>query len=126
MNARHENPTTADLVVRCEQNAVRARSKFVAYDGGSEPGNRTNCRGLSRDTSESLETPVAHVDNDRFAGSDIAELDLFDATQYGNGRTCQACGDSISGQRNDARFCCDHCRVSSWRSAKKGPHAHEA
>lgn len=95
-----------DLVERCRQIAAKARQNpkpsnpFTVIEGDNLPPDP----------------------DDRFAGSDADAL--FDIGEYGEGRTCGACGDSLDGQRADARFCCDACRVSGWRTQQKGPHAH--
>ena len=104
-----DEPTTDELIDRCRQMAAKARkdpkpersNPFTVIEGDNLPPDP----------------------DDRFAGSDADAL--FDVGEYGDGRTCGACGDSLEGQRADARFCCDACRVSGWRSNQKGPHAHE-
>ena len=95
---------TAELLERCRQLADRAkqrRTQFEVIEGDSDP---TSGDG-------------------KYAGADA--FVLFDISDYGKGRTCGACGDSLEAQRSDARFCCDECRVSGWRSSRKGPNAHE-
>lgn len=97
-------PTTTELVDRCQQLAEHAKEHkptLELIEGDNDPT----------------------AGDGRFAGADADAL--FDITEYGDGRTCGACGDSIDGQRSDARFCCDTCRVSNWRTQQKGPHAHE-
>lgn len=98
-----------DLVDRCRQMAAKARldpkpersNPFTVIEGDN----------------------LAPAPDDRFAGSDADAL--FDIGEYGEGRKCAACGDPLEGQRADARFCCDACRVADWRIQQKGPHAHE-
>ena len=97
-----EPTPTAELVERCRKLADHAaqRPKFDLIKGDNAPS----------------------ATDGRFAGADADAL--FDISDFGHGRMCAACGDSIEDQRSDARFCCDACRVSGWRSTKKGPHAH--
>lgn len=96
-------PTTAELVDRCRKLAERA-----------------NQHNPKLDLIEGDNNPTAG--DDRFAGADAAAM--FDISEYGEDRTCGACGDSLEGQRVDARYCCDACRVFDWRINQKGPHAH--
>jgi predicted RNA-binding Zn-ribbon protein involved in translation (DUF1610 family) len=35
-----------------------------------------------------------------------------------NLRTCLRCGQELVGQRADARYCCDSCRVMAYRARK--------
>ena len=103
-NTHVHTTTTTELVDRCQQLAEHAKQrkpKLDLIEGDNDPT----------------------AGDGRFAGADAAAL--FDITEYGQGRKCAACGESIEDQRSDARFCCDACRVSGWRTLQKGPHAHE-
>ena len=117
-----QKPTTDDLVARCRQMADKAHN-----DGNRARPGADELENFPTEPSNPF--TVIEGDNlppdpdDRFAGSDADAL--FDIGEFGEGRTCGACGDPLEGQRADARFCCDACRVTGWRTNRKGPHAHE-